>query len=466
MAIQRKQKTPPGASLQGAAVKPPGPEEGLRIAAAQTGRPSRRNQDIHLLEKMLERNNMRSALKRVRENKGAPGVDGMTVHEAVPFLRTNWERIRGELLSGTYRPTPVKRVEIPKPGGGKRLLGIPTVTDRLIQQALLQVLSPIIDPLFCDSSYGFRPKRSAHQAVLQARQYVEEGWSWVVDLDLEKFFDRVNHDILMSRLARYITDKRVLHLIRLYLQAGVMLNGVVTVGEEGTPQGGPLSPLLSNVMLHDLDEELMRRGHRFCRYADDCNVYVRSRRAGERLKTSLTTFLDKRLKLTVNEAKSAVDRPWRRKFLGYSMYPRKGGVGLRLAPSTLARAKSRIRSLTRASRSSSLSHRIEGLNRYLRGWLGYFILADARTHYQRLDEWVRSRLRMVLWRQWKRPRARYRELRAHGYPHELAYPVANARQGPWRMAHNHHLLRLLGLSFWRAQGLQSLEQRYLQLRSV
>nr|PZN39076.1 MAG: group II intron reverse transcriptase/maturase [Bacillota bacterium] len=416
------------------------------------------------MEQVLTRENLLAALKRVERNGGAPGVDGVPTERLRDQVRAEWDRIRQELLTGTYRPQPVRRVEIPKPSGGMRLLGIPTVMDRLIQQALLQVLTPIFDPTFSEHSFGFRPGRRGHDAVRRARQYVEEGYDWVVDMDLEKFFDRVNHDVLMARVARRVQDKRVLRLIRRYLQAGVMVDGVVMETEEGTPQGGPLSPLLANILLDDLDKELERRGHRFVRYADDCNIYVRSRRAGERVMASVRRFLQERLRLKVNEEKSAVDRPWRRKFLGFSMY-RNRGVRIRLAPQTVGRVKAKLRELTRRNRSEPMKERIRKVNAYLRGWIGYYALADTPSVFEALEGWLHRRLRACVWKQWKRVRTRYRELRALGLPEWVVRQYANSRKGPWRMAGG-PLNRALGSAYWRTQGLLSLSESYQATRQA
>jgi len=410
---------------------------------------------------MLEGGNLRLAYKRVVQNGGAPGVDGVTTAELREHLWTHWETVREQLRAGTYRPSPVKRVEIPKPGGGVRLLGIPTVMDRLIQQALLQVLTPIFDVGFSGSSFGFRPGRRAHDAVRKAQAYIRDGYRWVVDMDLEKFFDRVNHDILMARVARKVKDKRVLKLIRAYLGAGVMVNGVVQATEEGTPQGGPLSPLLANILLDDLDKELERRGLKFVRYADDCNIFVASKRAGERVMESVTRFVEGKLKLKVNRDKSAVDRPWKRKFLGFSFLPDREAT-IRLAPKTVERFKERVRTITSRTRPVTMEQRIRELNRYITGWVGYFRIAAAKSHCETLDQWIRRRLRMCLWKQWKRIRTRYRELRALGVPEHFVHMMANSRRGPWEMSRN--LNNALDTRYFQAQGLVSMLECYLAFR--
>ena len=422
-------------------------------------------QGMEMLERMLERENMKRALQRVERNRGAAGVDGMTVEELREYLRGHWAGIREELLAGNYRPKPVRRVEIPKPDGGVRELGIPTVVDRLIQQGLLQVLTPIFEAEFSEESYGFRPGRSAHQAMKKAETYVAEGCEWVVDLDIEKFFDRVNHDILMARVARKVTDKRVLKLIRAYLNAGVLLNGVVVASEDGTPQGGPLSPLLANVMLDDLDKEMEKRGHRFVRYADDCNVYVKSERAGQRVMESVVKYLEKKLKLKVNREKSGVARPKLRKFLGFRLFRYKAEVRIGLAPKTVSRIKEAIRELTRASRGGwTMEERIRRLRQKLQGWMQYFALADTGSVFAELDQWLRRRLRMVYWRQWKRGRTRRRNLRALGMPEWMSRMVGS-QKGPWRNAGSPPMQAVLTKAYWAKVGLLSLAEQHRKIRN-
>jgi RNA-directed DNA polymerase len=388
-----------------------------------------------LMEEVCERENCKRAWKRVKANKGSPGVDSMTVHDLPGYLKQHWPAIREQLLSGTYKPQPVKRVEIPKPDGGVRKLGIPTVLDRFVQQAVMQVLQGRWDRTFSDHSYGFRPGRSAHQAVTQAQQYIAEGYRWVVDLDLEKFFDRVNHDKLMARIAKRVSDRRMLKLIRAFLKAGVMENGLVGPVDEGTPQGGPLSPLLSNIVLDEFDRELERRGLRFARYADDSNIYVRSRRAGERVMASITRFITTKLKLKVNEQKSAVGRPGERKFLGFSFTANREPKR-RIAPKAVHRFKEKIRELTRRTRGVSVEKMAEELGRYLRGWLGYFGRCQTPSVLQDLEAWTRHRLRTVIWKQWKRGSVRFAELRKRGVGARLAATTAGSAHGPWRLANS------------------------------
>ena len=456
---QRQQNISQESLRQREAVKPSGYAEAPSSSSAQVA-PSSREANNDLLERMLKGDNLRLAYKRVVQNGGAPGVDSVTVANLQAYLKTHWETVKTELLAGTYRPMPVKRVEIPKPGGGVRLLGIPTVMDRFLQQALLQVMNPIFDVDFSRHSYGFRPGKRAHDAVKQAQCYIQEGFRWVVDMDLAKFFDRVNHDMLMARVARRVKDKRVLKLIRANLNAGVVANGGFEKTGEGTPQGGPLSPLLANILLDDLDKELTKRGLRFVRYADDCNIFVASKRAGERVMESVTRFVEGKLKLKVNREKSAVDRPWNRKFLGFSFLRDKKAT-IRLAPQTISRFKEKVRELTSRTRSMSMESRIMQLNRYLIGWMGYFRIASAKGHCERFDQWIRRRLRMCLWKQWKRVRTRIRELRALGVPEWACFVMANSRRGAWEMSRNTN--NALPTSYWKAKGLKSLLTRYLEL---
>lgn len=411
-----------------------------------------------LMEEVCERENLKKALKQVQANKGSPGIDRMTVAKLPDFLRKHWPALRDQLLRGIYQPQPVKRVEIPKPDGGMRKLGIPTVLDRFIQQAVMQVLQKRWDPTFSQHSYGFRPKRSAHQAVAQAQKYIAEGYRHVVDIDLEKFFDRVNHDILMDRVAKRVSDKRLLKLLRAFLEVGAMENGLVSPIDEGTPQGGPLSPLLSNLVLDDLDRELVKRGHRFVRYADDCNIYVRSRAAGVRVMESVTVFLTKRLKLKVNREKSAVARPWERKFLGFSFTngrePRR-----RIAPKALQRFKERIRELTRRTRGVSLEQRVKETAAYLNGWRAYFGYCQTPSVLQRLDEWIGRRLRCAIGKQWKRGPKRFAELRQRRVGTHLAAKTAGSPHGPWRLANSPGLNTALPNSYFISLGLPKLNVR-------
>lgn len=404
-----------------------------------------------LMEEVCERKNFEIAWRHVRKNKGSPGVDSMTIDETRDYLKEHWSTIREQLLEGTYRPQPVKRVDIPKPDGGVRKLGVPCVVDRLIRQGLLQVLQKQWDPTFSEHSYGFRPGHSAHQAVVHAQCYIAEGYNYVVDIDLEKFFDRVNHDLLMARVAARVSDKRVLKLIRAFLNAGVMEDGLVCPTDEGTPQGGPLSPLLSNLVLDDFDKELTRRGHRFCRYADDCNIYVRSCRAGERVMASVCRFLTARLRLKVNESKSAVARPEERKFLGFSIS--NDGRERRIAPKALDRFKTRLRELTRRTRGDSLPELIEKLAPYLIGWRGYFGFCQTPRVLSNLDAWIRRRLRMYLWRQWKNGPNRFKELRRRGVPKFNAAVATGSPTGFWRMSGHPAIQQALRNHYFDSIGL-------------
>jgi RNA-directed DNA polymerase len=413
------------------------------------------------MERVCERENLNGAYKRVKANKGAPGVDGMTVHDMRGWLGEHKEELVASLLDGTYQPQPVRGAEIPKPGGGMRQLGIPTVVDRLVQQAILQVLEPILDPTFSESSFGFRRGRGAHGALRQARRYVEDGRTVVVDMDLEKFFDRVNHDILMARLARHIGDKRLLRIIRRFLQTGMMSEGVCVERHEGTPQGGPLSPLLANLLLDDLDKELERRGHCFCRYADDCNIYVRSKAAGERVMASITAFLEKRLRLRVNREKSAVDYIEKRKFLGHRLL---AGGRLGIAPKSLERAKERVREITRRNRGVSLAAIIGELNSFLSGWVTYFRYAECRSHLARLDEWIRRKLRCVRLKQCKRTKAIADFLRSLGLREAWAWMLALTGKGWWRMAGSPQAANAMTNQWFQSQGLISLTARHTALR--
>ena len=411
-----------------------------------------------LLESVLESANLYEAYRRVVQNRGAPGVDGMTVEELGPYLKEHWLGIREQMLSSRYVPQAVRGVEIPKPNGGKRLLGIPTVLDRFIQQAIHQVLVRIYDPTFSESSYGFREGRSTHGAISRAREYVEEGYRWVVDMDLEKFFDRVNHDILMSRIGKRVKDKRLLGIIRRYLQAGLLMGGLTSPRSEGTPQGGPLSPLLSNVLLDELDKELERRGHRFVRYADDCNIYVKSEEAGKRVLESITSWLEKKLKLKVNREKSGVDRPWKRKFLGYSMTSERD-PRLKISPKSIERLKAKLKEIFRKGRGRKLETIIEELKPKLTGWISYYRLTRVKGILIQLDQWIRRRLRCIKWRQLKRVYARAKALIRRGLDEERAWRSATNQRGPWWNAGASHMNQAYPNSYFEKLGLVSLEKK-------
>jgi RNA-directed DNA polymerase len=414
--------------------------------------------NYQLMEQVVERANMQRAWLRVKGNKGCPGVDGLNIRQTFESLKDEWDKIKQELREGIYNPLPVLQIKIPKASGGTRNLGIPTVKDRLIQQAILQVIQPLFELNFSDSSFGFRPGKSAHMAVMQSQKLIREGRRWVVDIDLEKFFDQVNHDILMAKLARTVQDKRILGLIRRYLQSGILVGGVASVSSKGTPQGGPLSPLLSNIMLDDLDKELEKRGHRFCRYADDCNIYVASLRSGKRVMESISAFIINRLKLKVNEDKSAVSRPWKRKFLGYSFTFNKQSK-LKPARDSIARFKSKIKALMRKGRGQNIANFIEKfLNPLIRGWGNYFRYSEIIMPFRKLDRWIRRRLRNLKWRQWKRPVTRFRKLLKRGIPRTIAAKSAYNGRGPWWNSGAKHMNIALPISYFERLNLVSLEK--------
>ena len=415
------------------------------------------------LERILSRENLLIAMKRVIANKGSHGVDGMTVYELKQFLQMNWIRIREDIFNNEYKPMPVRRVEIPKPSGGTRLLGIPTVLDRFIQQAIAQELNLIYDENFSENSFGFRPRRAAKDAIKKAESYINEGYRWVVDIDLEKFFDKVNHDILMYKLSKDIKDKRVLKLIRKYLQSGIMINGIVVSNEEGTPQGGPLSPLLSNIMLDELDKELEKRGHRFCRYADDCNIYVKSKRAGERVMENITSFIEGKLKLKVNINKSAVERPWKRKFLGFTLGIMFGKAYSSISKQSLKKHKDKLREILSRSNPMTLEQRIIKLNQINIGWINYYGVAKCKIITAQLDKWIKLRLRMCIWKQWKKVKTRYKNLKKLGLNHYQAIKFANTRKGYWRIANSAILKTTLTNQFFNDLGLKSLTRQYIKI---
>jgi RNA-directed DNA polymerase len=415
--------------------------------------------EYRLMESICERENMLKALKRVESNKGKPGVDGMKTTQLRKYIRRHWDKIKTALMEGAHKPFPVRRVEIPKDDGGTRLLGIPTVLDRLIQQAIAQVLTAIWDHTFSEYSYGFRPNRSQHMAINQALCYVEEGYTHVVDIDLSKFFDRVNHDKLMHRLATRIRDKRVLKIIHAYLRSGVMVGSVNVITEEGTPQGGPLSPLLANIVLDELDKELEKRGLRFVRYADDVAIYVRSQKAAERVKRSVSRFITRKLKLVVNEEKSKVTRPWHSKYLGFRITKFMGKTRIGIHKKSLQRFRYRIREITRRKRGRSLNHIVRELNRFLRGWSAYFRSGMSKTLAKELDHWIRRRLRAYIWKQWKNPKTRVHNLEARGVHHKWAMMAGNASKGEWRMSNNSSVGKALpDTYFTRSLGLVLLGQ--------
>ena len=454
-----KQKTlEKGPTEQTKGVKLLGAEQRAEVTPAR----DKEQASTALWERILERENLLTALKRVERNGGAAGMDGMPVEELRPYLKEKWLEIREQLDQQSYRPNPVRLKEIEKPDGGVRRLGIPTVMDRFLQQAITQELTSLFEPIFSEHSYGFRPGRSAHQAVKQAQAYVQAGYEWSVDLDLEKYFDRVNHDILMARVAREVKDKRVLKLIRAYLESGMMINGVVMGKGEGVPQGSPLSPLLSNIMLDDLDKELEKRGHKYVRYADDCNIYVKTPRAGERVMKSVKKFLEKKLKLKVNAKKSKVDRATRVKFLGFSFYKYKGEVRIRVAKRSLERFREKLRRLTKRTRSGKLENILKEINRYLIGWMGYYRMAETPSIYAGLDSWIRRRLRQMIWKRWKRGTTRYRELRKLGVPQGRA-GLGAVGKSPWHMSKSPVINEALSNAYLRNSGLKSMKDRYQEL---
>ena len=446
-------------------MKPEGtrPEQSPSPAPGET---TPHSAEASLWEQFMARENLVAALRRVEQNAGAAGIDGMSTKELGPWLQDHWPEIRSQLDAGTYRPQPVRRVTIPKPSGGERMLGVPAAVDRLICQALTQVLTPLFDPLFHPCSFGYRPGRSQHHAVEQARQFIADGAAWCVAVDLDSFFDRVQHDALMARVARRVKDKQVLRLIRRYLEAGVMADGLVHASEEGTPQGSPLSPLLSNVMLDDLDWELERRGHRFVRYADDGRIYVKSERSGQRVLVSITVYVEQRLKLKVNREKSAVDLATKRPLLGFGFFRRDGQVRVRVDGNARQRAKRRLRELTARRWGVSMERRIAEINRFTVGWTAYYALANTPSPFEELDKWLRRRLRQIRWKEWKRPKTRRRNLRALKIPEQLAREWARSRKGYWRIAGSIPLERALPNAYWADQGLQGFVDPYRRFRDA
>ncbi len=444
-------------------VEPRGNAGERSYAKAETERGDELNENDKLLEQILSTANMNLAYERVTENAGSAGIDKMKTEELLRHLKTHGKTLINDLLTSRYAPQAVRRVEIPKSDGGKRGLGIPTVVDRLIQQSISQVLTPIFDKGFSVSSYGFRPNKNAHQAIIKATEYINEGYKVVVDIDLEKFFDRVNHDKLMYLVSKKVHDKRVLKLIRKFLESGTMDKGTFVKSMEGTPQGGPLSPLLSNIMLDELDKELEKRGHRFCRYADDCNIYVRSERSAERVMSSISKFIEEELQLKVNQTKSEVGSPKKRKFLGFSFYQKKKLVGVRIHPKSIERLKVKVKKLTSRSNAMSIEQRIYKLNQLTIGWIGYFRIADIKSHCQMLDEWVRRRLRMCYWKDWKKISAKFANLLKLGIDRHKAWEFANTRKSYWRISKSPILHRTLTNSYFEKMKLRTFSQTYSKL---
>ena len=417
-----------------------------------------------LLEKIIDRNNLNQAFKRVKANKGSHGIDSMKVDELLQYLKENGDSLRQSILDGSYKPNPVRRVEIPKQDGKKRPLGIPTAVDRMIQQAIAQVLIPIFEEKFSENSYGFRPNRSAHQAILKCKQYMDNGYKWAVDIDLEKYFDTVNHDKLIGLVYKEVKDIRVISLIRKYLQAGVMINGVVNTTEKGVPQGGNLSPLLSNIMLNELDTELEKRELNFCRYADDCNIYVKSKKAAERVMYSITKFIEEDLKLKVNKDKSKVDRPWKLKYLGFSFYNKKDEMGIRVHNKSVEKLKATLKKITGRSNAMSMEYRAVKLKQTIIGWINYFKLADLKGTLRALDKWLRRRLRLCYWKQWKKIKTKHDNLAKLGLDSFKAWQYANTRKGYWRISNSPVLARTLSNNYLKEQGFITLTESYLRCR--
>lgn len=417
-----------------------------------------------LLEKIIDRNNLNQAFKRVKANKGSHGIDGMKVDELLQYLKENGDSLRQSILEGNYKPNPVRRVEIPKQDGKKRPLGIPTAVDRVIQQAIAQVLSPIFEEKFSDNSYGFRPNKSAHQAILKCKEYMDNGYKWAVDIDLEKYFDTVNHDKLIGLVYKEIKDIRVISLIRKYLQAGVMINGIVNSTEKGVPQGGNLSPLLSNIMLNELDTELEKRGLNFCRYADDCNIYVKSKKSAERVMESITKFIEEDLKLKVNKEKSKVHRPWKLKYLGFSFYNKKDGMGIRVHNKSIEKLKATLKKITGRSNAMSMEYRAVKLKQTITGWINYFKLADLDGTLRKMDKWLRRRLRLCYWKQWKKIKTKHDNLVKLGIDNFKAWEYANTRKGYWRISNSPVLNTTLSNNYLKEKGFMTLTESYLRFR--
>lgn len=414
-----------------------------------------------LFERIIDRNNLNQAFKKVRANKGSHGVDGMKVDELLQYLKENGASLRQSLLEGSYKPNPVRRVEIPKPDGKKRPLGIPTTVDRVIQQAIAQVLNPIFEEKFSDNSYGFRPNRSAHQAIRKCKEYMDKGYRWAVDIDLEKYFDTVNHDKLIGLVYKEVKDVRVIALIRKYLQAGVMERGIFNTSQKGVPQGGNLSPLLSNVMLNELDKELEKRGLHFCRYADDCNIYLKSKKSAYRVMASITKFIEEDLKLKVNKDKSKVDRPWKLKYLGFTFYPKKGEMGIKVHQNSVKKLKSKLKEITGRSNAMSMELRAVKLRQVIVGWVNYFKLADMKSMLKTLDEWLRRRIRLCYWKQWKRIKTKHDNLKRLGINEYKAWEYANTRKGYWRISHSPVLTRSLTNKYLREKGFITLTEKFM-----